>query len=382
MNFPETHYFILIVPACLILIGSVFLICHYNYKAPTYLFWLGLGYIVPSFSVAAQSFMPNQQLALFAPLLGAMYLFGAWASAYAMALRKNAQAHSLWCLGIIIIALILIGYFAYVDEKLWLRMLILNFSIALVESLVLFSIFKHYKKEDLLNKIVDFSYVFIVLYTFARSLIIFLFLKDIEANMLVSSVWWLIMLAASIFLSMWFAMVLMGTLVRDIIHHLNDERLKDPLTHLLNRRGFNEAVYKRLKQVSHQRYFLLMCDIDHFKKINDQYGHLVGDQILQHISRVLRQNLRAQDLIGRFGGEEFIVLFQARELNQAYEIAERIRLNIETEPQYALNIPITASFGLTEVFDQNLIHTIGVADKLLYSAKQSGRNCVCLESPS
>ncbi|MDN5625107.1 MAG: GGDEF domain-containing protein, partial [Acinetobacter sp.] len=75
--------------------GSLLLICHYFFKAPTYLFWLGLGYIVPSFALAAQSFMSNQQLTFSAPVVGGLYLFGAWASAYAMALRKKASAHTL-----------------------------------------------------------------------------------------------------------------------------------------------------------------------------------------------------------------------------------------------------------------------------------------------
>ena len=80
MNFADTHYFILIVPICLILMGSLLLICHYFFKAPTYLFWLGLGYIVPSFALAAQSFMSNQQLTFSAPVVGGLYLFGAWAA--------------------------------------------------------------------------------------------------------------------------------------------------------------------------------------------------------------------------------------------------------------------------------------------------------------
>ncbi len=100
MNFTDIHYFILIVPACLILMGSLLLICHFAFRAPSYLLWLGLGYIVPSFSVAAQSFMSNKQLALSAPILGSMYLFGAWASAYAMGLRKNAECTSILVFGL------------------------------------------------------------------------------------------------------------------------------------------------------------------------------------------------------------------------------------------------------------------------------------------
>ena len=359
--------------------GSLFLICHYFYQAPKYLFWLGLGYIVPSFSLAAQSFMSNSELALSAPLLGGMYLFGAWASAYAMALRKKGHAHSYWCLVLIAIALLLLSYFSYVDNQLWIRMLILNSTIATVESLVLFSIFKNYQNIDIFNKIVDFSYFFIVIYTFTRSLIIYLFLSDIEADMLVTSVWWLIMLAASIFLSMWFAIVLLGTLVRDIIHKLNDERQKDPLTNLLNRRGFYEKAKSVLSYTSQDTHFLLMCDIDHFKQINDQYGHLIGDSILQQVGEIIRENVRGQDLVGRFGGEEFILLLRVKDQYQAYAIAERIRIAIETKRLSASKISVTASFGLAQIVEQDFIRAIGVADQLLYSAKQSGRNCIGLD---
>ena len=363
--------------------GSLLLICHFAFRAPSYLLWLGLGYIVPSFSVAAQSLMSNKQLALSAPILGSMYLFGAWASAYAMGLRKNANARPYWCLALVVMALLSLSYYSYVDDQLWIRMLILNISIALVESLVLFSMFKHYQGIDLLNKIVDFSYLFIVLYTFVRGIIIFLFLRNIEADMLANSVWWLMMLAASIILSMWFAIVLLGTLVRDIIHQLNDERLRDPLTHLFNRRGFNEAAKRKLHQLSKQPYFLLMCDIDHFKKINDTYGHLVGDQILQQVGQIIGQNVRAHDLVGRFGGEEFILIKYDVTLEQSASWGQKI---IDTI--YALNIPhlaaneeqrITVSAGLIHWHPTSSLtrtQLMKLADEALYKAKANGRNQV------
>jgi diguanylate cyclase (GGDEF)-like protein len=380
VNFADTHYFILIVPVCLILMGSLLLICHYFFKAPTYLFWLGLGYIVPSFSLTAQSFMSNLQLTFSAPLLGGLYLFGAWASAYTMALRKNASSHALVAFFLIFITICLLVYYAFVDEQLWIRMLILNLSIATVESLVLVSIFKDDKQSDWLNKLVDYSYVFIVVYTFVRVIIIFFFLKNIEASMLVDSVWWLMMLAASIILSMWFAIVLLGTLVRDIILKLNDERCRDPLTHLLNRRGFYDAAKINLIDLPEKQYFLLMCDVDHFKKINDTYGHLVGDQILQSVGRLVSQHVSEKGLVGRFGGEEFIVLLQVEDLSDAYKIAERMRTAIETEQFLTQPILLTASFGLTQVRHRNLASGIEAADKLLYVAKRRGRNCIAQDA--
>ncbi|OTG64969.1 GGDEF domain-containing protein [Acinetobacter sp. ANC 4470] len=358
--------------------GSLFLICHFFFKAPHYLLWLGMGYIVPAFALAAQCLMSNQQMTMSSPILGIMYLFGAWASAYAMALRKNAQAHSKLAWVLIVIITALLGYYAFVDEQLWIRMLILNLGVAIVQSLVLISMFAHFKQNDWLNKIVDLSYLFIAFYTFVRSLIIFLFLKNIEVSMLSTSVWWLMMLAASILLSMWFAIVLLGTMVRDIISKLNEERSRDSLTYLLNRRGFYDFAKVNLAQLPVKKYFLLMCDIDHFKKINDSYGHLVGDQILQQVGVIISQNVRENDLAGRFGGEEFIILLQVEQVSSAYEIAERIRVAIETELFSEKKISITASFGLTHVENKNLTNTIDIADKLLYDAKRAGRNCVVL----
>ncbi|OTG65108.1 GGDEF domain-containing protein [Acinetobacter silvestris] len=360
--------------------GSLFLICHFLFKAPHYLLWLGVGYIVPAFSLAAQCLMSGDQLNVAAPVLGGMYLFGAWASAYAMALRKKAHAHSKVAWFLIVILTALLSYYSYIDQQLWMRMLILNFGIATVSSLVLVSMFRGYKNNDWLNKIVDLSYLFIVLYTFIRCLIIFHFLEDIKIAMLSKSVWWLMMLAASILLSMWFAMVLLGTLVRDIILKLKDERSRDPLTHLLNRRGFYDYAEENLVKSPIKKYFLLMCDVDHFKKINDRYGHLAGDGILNEVGLIISQNVREHDLVGRFGGEEFIVLLQVEDLIVAYQLSERIRTAIEMELFLEQKISVTASFGLTQVKNQDLTHAIGVADKLLYAAKRAGRNCTLLET--
>lgn len=92
-----------------------------------------------------------------------------------------------------------------------------------------------------------------------------------------------------------------------------------------------------------------MCDIDHFKKINDTYGHLVGDQILQQVGEIIGQDVRDHDLIGRFDGEEFIVLLQIDDPTLAYNIANRIRLGIADARLSSKNIAVTASFGLAAV---------------------------------
>lgn len=153
----------------------------------------------------------------------------------------------------------------------------------------------------------------------------------------------------------------------------------DPLTNLFNRRSINQCL-DQLNAAATPNYALVLLDLDHFKKINDQYGHHKGDETLVEVSAVLNQQLRESDVVGRFGGEEFILVLQNTSLEKAEQVAERCRSAIqqlqvisdEGEP-----IPVTASFGIAicraDLRPQQLLSQ---ADQALYQAKASGRNLV------
>jgi len=156
----------------------------------------------------------------------------------------------------------------------------------------------------------------------------------------------------------------------------------DALTGVMNRRGLEDAsqkmqgVCKRLGL----SMSVLMVDIDFFKKVNDQYGHLTGDDILKHVARVIMDVLRSGDVVGRYGGEEFMVLMPNTSEAQAAVLAERIRLSIEARRyiEQHLQIHTTVSIGiassLTVGYEYKAL--IGAADSTLYAAKKAGRNCV------
>lgn len=155
----------------------------------------------------------------------------------------------------------------------------------------------------------------------------------------------------------------------------------DPLTSLANRRTFLEA-YNRLEHeasVNQEPIALLMMDLDHFKQINDTHGHSVGDEVLVHISKVLKRSLRDQEIVCRFGGEEFAALLPNTDRETALLVAERIRLAIEQSPtplQSATEIPCTVSIGVSDT-DRKLKGIdvlIREADDALYEAKHLGRN--------
>jgi two-component system cell cycle response regulator len=173
---------------------------------------------------------------------------------------------------------------------------------------------------------------------------------------------------------------------------VSHERLKldgltDALTGIANRRFFERRVVEEAERWRRTRLSLscLVVDIDHFKKINDRYGHQAGDKVLQQVARELEAVLRSSDVLARYGGEEFVLLLPATDLREAAEIANRIRQNVATihfEQADLRDISVTASVGVAclGTAQREEAHPGEVlfryADQALYSAKNSGRNRV------
>lgn len=156
----------------------------------------------------------------------------------------------------------------------------------------------------------------------------------------------------------------------------------DKMTGLLNREHFLATLEKAHQQC--ETDVLLIVDADHFKRINDSFGHLRGDEALISIASAIRQAVRAQDEVGRLGGEEFGVLLKNVFLSSAVELAESIRARISTIPFLCLEgefVPLTVSIGGAALADfQSVTEVLARADQCLYAAKRSGRNRVGFDS--
>lgn len=168
----------------------------------------------------------------------------------------------------------------------------------------------------------------------------------------------------------------------DIKEMLRTKSNYDPLTNLLNRRGF-EIAYKALSE-THQReqsaFSLLFVDIDFFKKINDTYGHDVGDLVLKHLAELLHNSLRSSDIVARWGGEEFVILLNDDNAAKAKDVAEKLRFKIENDTHEELP-SFTVSIGVAEgQIENDIDKVLKHADEALYRAKESGRNRVVLFS--
>jgi len=165
--------------------------------------------------------------------------------------------------------------------------------------------------------------------------------------------------------------------------HTHTEQLAhtDALTGLANRRRLDhELALECERSARYQRPFaLIMFDVDHFKRVNDTYGHTRGDEILQQLAEVVRQEVRTTDSVYRYGGEEFVVLARETDHRDAGELAERLRARIEAHfSARGAVAPVTASFGIALVppEDPDPAQVVASADAALYRSKEGGRNRV------
>jgi len=161
----------------------------------------------------------------------------------------------------------------------------------------------------------------------------------------------------------------------------------DTLTGLATRRHMLDLAGHELARArrSGQALAVILFDIDHFKSINDRFGHETGDRVLRRVGELVRSELREVDLAARWGGEEFCVLLPDTSSHAVVDVAERLRAQLESTPMTAPDnsrLPITASFGVAQSRpeDDDFLRLIDAADQAMYQAKRSGRNRVQLAS--
>lgn len=173
--------------------------------------------------------------------------------------------------------------------------------------------------------------------------------------------------------------------VRNAQQHgkMKDLAMRDGLTELFNRRTFDESLANKIKCPDMRPVSLLIIDLDNFKQVNDTFGHPAGDQVLKTFAKILKESCRGQDLVSRFGGEEFAIILSQTKATTAHAIAQRIRNRLE-KTVFTFDdrqLQMTASIGLAtcqEGITVSASNLVKQADRALYQAKRSGKNRVCV----
>ncbi|MCX7206686.1 MAG: diguanylate cyclase [Proteobacteria bacterium] len=175
--------------------------------------------------------------------------------------------------------------------------------------------------------------------------------------------------------------LIVGERTRELVEknkELEQLAVTDRLTGLYNRLFLDQVLEREFSTIGRHgtTFSLILLDIDHFKQVNDTYGHHAGDEVLKSISKILKESVRESDVVGRWGGEEFLVLCPNTSRTDALKIAKKLRLAIEQYDFASIGCR-TASFGVASYQQGDTIATVEArADKALYLAKDKGRNCV------
>jgi len=163
---------------------------------------------------------------------------------------------------------------------------------------------------------------------------------------------------------------------------LSRKAITDSLTGLYNRGYFQGTLTKECSSARRKErsLSLVLVDIDHFKKVNDEWGHQVGDDVLKHVAKMLKTGCRESDIVARYGGEEMALILPETKMEAAMEVAERIRQSLAEQPYTAdgTHVPVTASFGVAtlDAEHESADELIKAADDALYRSKENGRNRV------
>ena len=368
---------VLTPPLALLVLAAVLMVAWFNQRSQRFLFWQACAYSLTALPLAAQTLIPLEVLTRYALLIGSIYLLGAWCLAKCWADRWRVSTHPHIALQISIVTLAVVYHFSWVNPIPWVRICSFSIGSGLVLMLPILQVRSRMSSLHWLDKLLLWLSIAFTTYTFTRPGLIWL-LGYSDLRSLPKSPYWLLTLVSILNFALLFSLVMTAIAAKETVDKLRRERDLDALTQLLNRRSFQEYAQQRLADIRLYPMAVLACDIDHFKRINDSWGHKRGDEVLQLVSTTLKDSVRENDLVARFGGEEFVLLLTEISLEDAEAIALRIqrdlRLNNEVLPS---GYTLTLSFGISAL-DSNtpLDQALREADRLLYEAKNAGRDRV------
>lgn len=277
----------------------------------------------------------------------------------------------------------LLWWFFYVSRSVVVRVYVQNFSYGAV-LLATAIMLRPLARGRYVDRALFWFLLFFAVLFFPRTLLTMGLQDPISVQEFASTRFWQVLQLSLAIFGSGLGFTILAAALTDVMDDLRRERDTDPLTGVLNRRGFEDRAAAALEHGAQAA--LVACDLDHFKSINDTYGHHAGDEVLRRFGALLRETARAGDIIGRTGGEEFLVLLPGATRAGAFEFAERVRRKLETLaiPALGPGKTVTGSFGLTErQGSESLQAMIERADRRLYAAKTGGRNrTVAVELPS
>lgn len=376
--FANNDLILVLTPSLAILVlAAILIVAWLVQRSQRFLLWQACAYSLTALTLGAQTLLTLEELNRYALLIGSCYLLSAWCLARSWAERWRVSTQPQVALLIAIVTLAALHQFSQIEPNVWARVSSFSVGSSLVLLLPILQVRSKKNSFDWLDKSLLWLSILFTAYTFTRPALIWL-LGYTDLRALPRSPYWMLTLLSILNFSLLFTVVMAAIAVKETVGKLRKERDIDALTQILNRRSFHEHAQKRLADMRRYPMAVLACDIDHFKRINDTWGHERGDMVLQLVASTLQNNVREHDLVARFGGEEFVLLLADITLEDAELIAQRIQRDLGSRNTVLPTGPkLTMSFGISLItrsfqFEQAMKE----ADRLLYQAKNAGRDRV------
>lgn len=364
-------------PAVAILFAAVFLGIWSYWKRLRYLLWLAAAFFLFSLAALSQILLIPHDFGLNAVVSCILYTVSVLVFADGILMRLGLRSNYFLNLSLGGVIVGGIAYFYYIDRSLHARIYILNFGLALL--LLATALKTRRAARRPIDRVLFWTLFIFALQFFPRTIFTLGYVgsgRDLAT--LTQSPFWIWLNFSFIVFTVMVGLALSAAVVSDIVSTLHRKATTDPLTGLLNRRGFEEFAKHLVSRAAPHPLRMIVFDIDEFKSINDLYGHHGGDEVLVRLGSLISENIRVSDAAARLGGEEFAVLISNLDRNDVYALAERLRNEIAQTRFGSGRLRkrmVTASFGVAEVQrGENLQEALRRADEMLYAAKRAGRN--------
>jgi diguanylate cyclase (GGDEF)-like protein len=368
---------VLIGPTILLIFALSFLLAWWRERKQRYLLFFAVSCLLFCLGTSSQLFAfppghgPNAVVSAFLYTLSVLVLSDG------LLRRSGKRLPLLGHLAGLVSVVVSVAYFYYIDRQLLMRIYILNFGLGLILSATAWKL-RHLRLGRASERFLFWILLAFAVHFFPRTVL------TVGSNAPAAqgfgfSPFWLALQFSLAILGVALALALLAVTIGDTIEVLRRERATDPLTGLLNRRGFDECVISHLRTPNMRPVSLVVADIDHFKNINDAFGHQVGDKVLSGFGRLLLDMLGQAGICGRLGGEEFVVLMPNCGGSVARAFAERLRHEMRDNSFDGLPAAqrVTVSLGVAEARSrESVAELIARADAALYAAKRAGRDCV------
>jgi diguanylate cyclase (GGDEF)-like protein len=364
-------------PVIALLFTAAFLGVWSRWRKLRYLLWLASTFFLFSTAALSQILLIPRDFGLNAVISCILYTAAVLVFADGLLMRLDLPSDYLLSFTGALLIIGGVSYFFYIDRNLHARIYILNFGLAALLLLTALKIGR--AANSRIDRALSWTLLVFALQFFPRTILSLGYISNRrDLATLIQSPFWIWLNFSFIIFTVVLGLMLLAVVVSDIVRTLHQNANTDPLTGLLNRRGFEEFVDRQVLKTRPRVLSLIIFDIDDFKSINDSYGHPGGDAVLTQVASLVQRNIRASDAVARLGGEEFVVLLSNLDRGDVYAFAERLRNEIAHTRFGSDGLSshtVTASFGVVEFRSgEDLDGAVRRADEMLYSAKRRGKN--------